>query len=372
MRSSIRPHLALLVLLASLLAGCSGKQSVRGDLIYDLRPKDQRSLIVWPADADVPRYRYLGELVGEPNFVDVGSGTRSSVVSALYWMVGVNEQYNPTVLRRPIHGTVGDKGRVYVADSGNNAIFVFDPTAPADEDSDRGAGQLLVWKFAAPLTRFASPVAITMAWRGDVAVSDSTLGIVARIDPTGTPVATIGAGQLGRPTGLAFDAARGLLYVADTLTHDIKVYDEAGRLVNTFGSPGQGQGQFNAPTHLAFANKRLYVTDTLNTRIQVFDGEGRHLSTLGERGLAIGNMVRPKGVAAGDAGIVYVVESYFGHLLAFAENGQFLMSINGSGLKDGKFLLPAGVWTDGRGRIFVADMFNGRVVVYQFLEHDGG
>ena len=365
------PQLILILLFVGALAGCGGSNTVRGNLTYDLRPEKQRSLVVWPADADVPRYRYLGELVGEPNFIDIGSGKRPAVLSALEWFAGVHEKDNPVVLRRPIHGTVSDKGRIYVADSGRNAVFVFDPTAPKDEESDRGAGQLLVWQYAAPLTRFAGPVAITMAWGEDIAVSDSTLGFVARLGPTGAPVSRIGAGQLRRPTGIAFDRARGLLFVADTLAHDVKVYDEAGRLVNTFGSPGQGRGEFNAPTHMAFANNRLYVTDTLNSRIQVFDGDGRYLSALGERGLNVGNLVRPKGVAAGDGGVVYVVESYFGHMLAYAEDGQFLLGINGSGLKGGTFLLPAGVWTDGRGRIFVADMFNGRVVMYQFLDGDG-
>jgi hypothetical protein len=72
-------------------------------------------------------------------------------------------------------------------------------------------------------------------------------------------------------------------------------------------------------------------------------------------------------VAVGDADIIYVIESYFAHLLAYNNKGEFLLGINGSGLPGGEFFLPSGVWTDSQGRLFVADMFNGRVVVFQFL-----
>jgi len=64
---------------------------------------------------------------------------------------------------------------------------------------------------------------------------------------------------------------------------------------------------------------------------------------------------------------VYVVESYYDHLLVFNRRGEFLMPIGGVGQETGKFYLPAGVWVDGRNRVFVADMFNGRVMVFQFL-----
>jgi sugar lactone lactonase YvrE len=372
MQSSFRWSLPVAFLLVSLLTGCAGGNAIRGQLTYDLRPEAQRTVAFWPPNTDVPRYRYIGELIGEPNFVDVGGEGRNPVIGALRWWAGVDEIDNPRLLRRPQHGTVGADGRIYVVDTGRNALFVFDPRAPKEEESDRGAGQLLTWEFADQRTRFQGPVAVSAVWGGDLAVSDAALGFVARLDRTGAPVGQIGMRHLRRPTGLAFDASRGLLFVADTAAHDIKVYDEAGQLVNTVGSPGDRAGEFNAPTQLAFAAGFLYVSDTLNSRVQVFDADGRYLRHFGERGLRIGNLSRPKGVAIGEGGIVYVVESYFNHLLAYTEDNQLLLGINGSGLKDGTFLLPAGVWTDNQGRVFVADMFNARIVVFQFLGHDGG
>lgn len=366
----IRPIFLLTIIL--LLGACGGNQFIRGKLTYDLRPDGERPPVVWPSGKDAPRYRYLGELVGEPNFVDIGEKGRNPLMSTVNWWAGVDEAVKPLLVQRPSNGAVGDKGQIYVADSGRGAVFVFDPAAPAEEKSDRGPGRMLIWDRAAARTNFKSPVAVVPVWAGDIAVSDSTLGYVVRINPQGEPIGKIGQAQLKRPTGLAFDPARGVLYVADTVAHNIKIFDASGRLIDTFGAPGEGPGELNAPTHLAFAKGRVYVTDTLNSRVQVFDERGRYLRSFGERGLTVGNLARPKGVAVDDSGVVYVVESQFGYLLAYDEQARFLLGINGSGLKEGGFFLPGGVWTDRQRRVYVADTFNGRVVIFEFLGSGGG
>jgi DNA-binding beta-propeller fold protein YncE len=199
-------------------------------------------------------------------------------------------------------------------------------------------------------------------------VADADLGVVARLDARGEPLGVIGRGRLQRPTGLARDPSNGDLYVADTYAHDIKVFDPQGRLLRVLGRRGEGEGEFNFPTHMAFANGSLYVTDTLNSRVQVYDAAaGRWSRRLGSRGLVLGDLVRPKGVSVDSEGNVYVVESYYDSLLVFSPRGEFLLPIGGVGTATGRFYLPAGVWVDGRNRVHVADMFNGRVVLFQFL-----
>jgi sugar lactone lactonase YvrE len=358
-------RLATTLLFAAVLTGCASDQ-IRGQFKVDHRSEKERRDAVWPQPPDKPRYRYVGELVGEPNFERIDNSAHG-LQTALHWIVGLFEADEQLLLQRPQYGVVSDSGRIYVVDTGRSAVMVFDPNPPADEKDKKGGGQLLLWDALNATTRFESPVAVALAWNGDVVVSDVAHGAVLRLNDRGELLGKIGAGLLKRPTGLAFDAERGLLYVADTIAHDIKVFDASGMLVDTVGTPGESASEFNAPTHLSFAGGHLYVSDTFNNRIQVFDREGRHARSFGERGLHIGNFARPKGVAVDDAGIVYVVESYFSHLLAYNANGQLLLGMKGSGLPEGDFLLPAGVWTDKRGQVYVADMFNGRVVVFQFL-----
>ncbi len=314
--------------------------------------------LMWPVEAEIPRYLFAGQLVGEANFrrpEPSGQG----LGELLRWLAGlIAGEAAPVVLQRPQSGTVDADGRIYVTDTSRQAVFVFDPVD----------GQLKVWEWALEGRNFVAPAGIVVHPSGEILVADAELGFVARLDRQGNPLGTIGRGALQRPIGLALDPAGQFLYVADTHGHDVKVFDAGGRLLRRLGRRGEGAGELNYPTYLALRGGELYVTDTMNARVQVFSAaDGGFRRTIGARGLYVGNLVRPKGVALDGEGNIYVVESYFDHLLVYDRRGQFLMPIGGVGADVGKFYLPAGVWADERGRVFVADMFNGRVVVFQFL-----
>lgn len=336
--------------------GCA-TAPIRADLVFGTEGTGAKRPM-WPAPPEVPRYFYAGQLTGEANFRRP-EPAQSGFGEVLRWIAGiVSGSAAPVVLQRPQQGVVDDAGRIYVTDTSRQAVFVFDPAG----------GELLVWDKADGLRGFVAPSGVALGNRGELLVTDAELGIVVRLDAAGNPLGQIGKGLLKRPTGIARDPLRRLTYVADTYAHDVKVFDDEGRLVNLIGRRGESPGEFNYPSYLAFARGELYVTDTLNNRIQVFSADGDVLQRqFGSRGLYVGNLVRPKGVAVDHEGNVYVMESYYDHLLVFDRLGRFLMAIGGTGTDTGKFYLPAGVWTDSRGRIFVADMFNGRVVVFQFL-----
>jgi DNA-binding beta-propeller fold protein YncE len=319
---------------------------------------------VWPPPPEVPRYRYAGELLGERNFGPAEQTAPGAGERLLRWIVGLGEglRREPDELTRPQSGAVDAAGRVYVSDAGRGAVFVF----------DAAEGKLQLWRSADGAAEMSTPVGIAPGRDGEVLVADAGLGRVLRLGAEGEPLGSFGDGALGRPTGLARDARTGEVYVVDTQAHDIKVFDDAGRLLRRIGGRGSAPGRFNGPTHLALAAGRLYVADTLNARVQVLTPEGEPLQVIGRRGLYRGNLTRPKGVTVDRDGNVYVVESYFDHLLVFDPSGRFLLPIGGTGAQVGQFYLPAGAWSDGRGRIFVADMFNGRVVMFDYLGGDQG
>lgn len=353
MRTALAVAASLLV-----LAACGG---TRGPAVLHFGMEDapEGKRILFPQPPEVPRYMYAGQLVGESNFRVPGAEQRGAFERLWRAVIGLDaDDARPTVLQRPVAGSADANGRIYVTDASRQAVFVF----------DEKAGELLVWDKARGLTPFASPVGVAPAPDGGVFVADAELGIVAQLDRAGNPVREIGRSLLKRPAGIARDPEQKLLYVADTHAHDVKVFDEEGRLVQLIGRRGEGNGEFNFPTHVAFARGELYVTDTMNSRIQVFNAGGEVLERkFGARGLYVGNLVRPKGVAVDPEGHVYVVESYYDHLLVFSRGGEFLLPIGGTGQAAGRFFLPAGVWVDGRNRVFVADMFNGRVMVFHFL-----
>lgn len=352
----MRP-LRRLALLAALLAlaGCASEPMV---MQLEAPPPGTARLFPPPQTQEVPRYRYLGQLTGESNFKPKDGGEPGAGRRFLAWLAGLgDEREPPVVLLRPQSGMVDAAGRVLVTDVSRNAVFVF----------DEAGGKLDVWERANRTTRFAAPIGIAAGPGDQVLVTDAELGRVFRLGPDGAPLGEFGAGVLQRPTGIARDAKAGRVYVADTYGHDIKVFDDAGRLLATWGRRGTGAGELNYPTHLWLTDGTLLVADSMNARVQGFDREGRPTLRFGERGLYVGNMVRPKGVAADDEGNLYVVESMHDTLLVFDRRARLLMSLTGSDSDNGHFYLPAGVWVDARNRVFVADMFNGRVAVFQFL-----
>lgn len=345
------------LLLSLLLSGCASTDAVRGRLHYGMEDAPEGARLMWPQAPEVPRFLYTGTLTGEPNFKH-DDAPRGALSRLGRWIAGLDGKADsPLVLQRP-GVVVGDEsGRLYVSDSSRQAVFVF----------DEKAGELLLWEQAEPALRFVAPSGLAVA-PGRLFVADAELGAVFVLDAQGRPLQRIGRGLLTRPTGLARDAVRGHLYVADTYAHDVKVFSDAGELLHVIGRRGSAAGEFNFPTHLAFAQGELYVTDTLNNRVQVFGADGQVLQRqFGSRGLVLGNLVRPKGVGVDGEGNVYVVESYYDSLLVFSQAGEFLLPIGGTGTATGRFYLPAGVWVDSRNRVHIADMFNGRVVTFQFL-----
>jgi DNA-binding beta-propeller fold protein YncE len=332
-----------------LLAGCAARE---GEVAPELTAKPTSP--VWPSPPDVARYKLAGVLIGEQDFIDPVKRKSSGLKSAFEWAVGIivgPKRYKD--LRRPVAGLVRADGSVLVVDAGHKGVAVFDMVAK----------RFYIWDEARPGVGFVSPVAIVEDGSGGYLVTDAELRRVVRLDALGKPAGDFSTSLLTRPTGIARDPLTGTIYVADTGAHDVKVFDQAGFLIDTIGGPGREVGRLNTPTHMVFDKDWLYVVDTLNFRVQAFNRDGTPVLDFGDLGLFVGNMSRPKGVAIGGEGRIYVVESYYDHLLIFDPDGKLLLPIGGPGREVGQFYLPAGVWTDRQGRVYVADMFNGRIVV---------
>lgn len=337
-----------------MLAGCASAPQV-----IDFNPGLQgiQPAMAWPGPPAEAKLEYAGMLLGEQNFVR--SGPESRGARFLRWLTGLGGSRDRIdQLVRPQTGVVDSRGRILVTDAGSPSVFVFDETN----------GSYEVWHEALSGLDFLSPVGIAEHPAGGYLVVDADIGSIFVLSPDGVPRGRFTTDELLRPTGLAIDKESGNVYVADKDASHVKVYSPRGRLLQTIGEPGSGQGQLNAPLHVHISGGKLFVSDALNANVQVFaTDDGRSLGQIGKRGLYVGNLVRPKGITTDIDGNVYVVESYYDHLLVYSQAGEFLLPIGGTGNEIGRFYLPAGAWSDGRGRIFVADMFNARVVIFRFV-----
>ena len=92
------------------------------------------------------------------------------------------------------------------------------------------------------------------------------------------------------------------IYVADMKLHNIKVFDNSGAYLRTFGKQGQGPGELNMPSGIRVtSNGDLMVEEVLNRRLSFFTPEGEFLqstSTANKTSLT-GLILGPEGTMVG-------------------------------------------------------------------------
>jgi len=271
----------------------------------------------------------------------------------------------PGQLRDPRNVAVDAAGNIYVLDTGNNRVQVFDP-----------AGSFL------------------RTWGGE---GDSP-------------------GHFKEPWGIAV-AADGTVFVADTWNHRIQKFSSEGEFLQQWGQFGSTDGQLGEPTVLwgpravtLDADGNLLVTDTGNKRIIKFTADGEFLGQWGGYGVEAGQYDEPVGLAVDDQGNVYVADTwnrriqklnpFFTYttewpilgwesqavvnkpylavhgdriyasdpegyrILVFDLNGNVVATFGTFGA-DGRFFnLPMGITADSQGNLYVADSGNNRIMKF--------
>jgi DNA-binding beta-propeller fold protein YncE len=144
-----------------------------------------------------------------------------------------------------------------VADTFNNRVQLWNTSA---------ATPTMVWN----ATGFNRPLDVAVS-NGVVYVADSTNHRVVRLSLSdGAQQGTFGVGTLHSDEGLAVDPSDDSVWVADTSSNRLVEFSAAGDVVQTLGSAGTGNTQFDDPTHLEIFGGKLYVCDTYNDRVQIY------------------------------------------------------------------------------------------------------
>lgn len=311
----------------------------------------------------------------------------------------------PGLFNFPRALAVAPDGAVFVADSGNHRIQVFDPTGN------------LVTQWGSSCELYAN-------------------GLPGCVDPDGVGPLGLGDGQLREPWGVAI-GPQGNVYVADTWNHRIQVFDRSGRFLNGWGTFATTNGEavgspgsFWGPRGLVVdAAGNLYVADTGNKRIQVFDADGQFLGQFGGAGVVEGRFDEPVGLAliprpdggpggvlfvadtwnrrvqkfdvlfpeggggplaafvkewpiegwnsqsvvnkpflATDGRLVYVTDPEGFRVLVFDVDGNFRAGFGAYGFDSQSFALPVGIALGPDGNVYVVDSDNHRVMVFPPVE----
>ncbi|MBI1822726.1 MAG: 6-bladed beta-propeller, partial [Nitrospirae bacterium] len=155
----------------------------------------------------------------------------------------------------------------------------------------------------------------------------------------------------------------------------VGAYSLKGEKLFEFGKRGEGEGEFNFPTHVAVhpVTGDIYVADSMNFRIERFTPDGKFIRHLGSAGERVGSFSKLKGISVDTHGIVYAVDGLYDTVEMFNDKGEFLMNFGRAGNHEGEFWLPGGIAVS-QDQIYVSDSYNQRVQVFQLInaaEADG-
>ena len=215
--------------------------------------------------------------------------------------------------------------------------------------------------------KIISPVSGTSEPDGSFYISDSSLKMILKFSKELKFEKVFISDQSVRITGIFY--FRKKLYAVDTLNHRISIFDQNGKLIKTFGGRGNGDGEFNYPTHIWVDESSIYITDALNFRIQIFDLTGNYISKFGKNGKYGGDFSKPKAIAVDSGKRIYVSDVMFDNVQVFDIKGQFLTYFGGPGKDKGNFWMPGGLMIDSENKIFVCDTYNNRIQVFKISEN---
>lgn len=263
---------------------------------------------------------------------------------------------------RPYGIAIDSRGRSIITDPGAKGIHIFD-------------FEQHKYKFIQRATKdkdpMAAPQCVAVDAQDNIYVTDSESGKIFVFDSNGKFKHALGSlkggeGFFKRPTGVAVDSAAQRIYVTDTLRDKIFVLDMQGQVIEIFGKHGAENGEFYFPTELHLDPRGLIVTDAMNFRVQFLGLSGKYQGQVGQAGDAVGQIFRPKGTAEDSEGHIYVVDGMWGVVQVFDRGGQLLYYFGSRGTGLGEFQLPSGLSIDRNDRIYVVDSYNRRVQVFRY------
>ncbi len=161
---------------------------------------------------------------------------------------------------------IGDK--VYLSEIRRSQVTVFDLA---------GNKLMELGKIGTKPGEFRAPNAVTADKEGYIYVVDTANSRVQIFDKTGKFLRIVngseankGASLFVNPRGIGIDS-RGRIYVVSNLTNYVIVFDRDGKKLFEFGGNGAANTQFALPNGLFVdENDRVFITDTVNQRVAVY------------------------------------------------------------------------------------------------------
>jgi len=256
---------------------------------------------------------------------------------------------------------------LYVADSGNHRVCVFDASSGAYRHSFGS-------QIFEPM-QFHCPVGLFVSDRDQLYVCDSGNHRVQVLDAvTGAYIRTIGTGVSGsaavllyKPVGVVTSRQR--VYVCEWGNDRVSVFNESdGAFLHTFS--GSGDGQFVHCCYIAASalSGDVYVVDVssiYDCRVQVFSETGEFLRVLCNTKIYGGLIQSVRGLTVSVTGDVYLVDMLRHCIHIIDSSGKHLRSFDSRGIGDRTLSRCTSVAVSRDGRVFALDQEQNHVRVFE-------
>lgn len=210
--------------------------------------------------------------------------------------------------------------------------------------------------------------------RGRVYVGDTVSRMVVMFDLAGRRYKRIGEagpGALRMPFGMDTDA-QGSLYVVDGSAKKVLVYDADGNYLRVLGA----QANWSRPVGIAVdeARQRVYVVDAGGVDsdshvVRALDlHTGKVLFDIGSRGDGPGQFNLPRDAVVAADGTLYVVDGGNFRVQVFDSDGKYIKTIGAIGRQSGQFSRPKEIALDVAGNLYVVDTAFGN---FQIFDREG-
>ena len=137
-----------------------------------------------------------------------------------------------------------------------------------------------------PIGTFHWPRTVAVNSTGDIFVADTQNNRIQIFNPSGGTNGTFGFADnnpddasLNQPYGIHINGTD-FIFVADTFTNVIKVFSPGGSYLSTIGTAGTETGEYYYPSGVSSNSTHIFIADTFNNRIQITDLSGNTVDTI--------------------------------------------------------------------------------------------
>lgn len=276
----------------------------------------------------------------------------------------VSKVYGATpVLVSPESVTTDSQQRVIITDDGAHAVHVLSHNVKHSFQIVGGPGR-----------RLQAPRSVAVDGEDNIYVSDSKSRVILVYDSGGEFVRTIGTygdeGLFDSPAGIAIDRKSGRLYVVDPPRHTLFIFDLRGFLLarvenkqdaSSSRTGSAEPGAFLYPQSVVVHNDELVVLDA--TRIHILTLDGKFLHEFKVTSRAEWRSGPFPGLFLDAENHIYVSDPGSETVREYDHDGQLLSSFGKLGIGRGEFNNLAGMWADSTGHVYIADAR--RVQIFQ-------